>query len=321
MKVLLLFFRQTGQLFLCIIRIAAPILFLLALLYLTGCGEEDLEIQHYNPVSPLPLRIDVTVTPTPDSASSRTQNLGNQEEISDEEVGQNTPTPFPATQSIETPTPGTEEDSESSNPSTQPTPTPTSTPLKKETEVTPSPTPKKQNILPTPTPIAARPEPTKTPKPPKSISEDSSKIAEEDKNPLPAKQMTAKQTDEQTLQPAEKVEPMVTPYNLTIDKLEVCSKISNRNPVNCGNEFSLSEVNRVYTWMRVTEVEPPKIVKHVYYWKGALVATVKLRLKYASMRTWSQKTFKPEQALGKWKVVITTEKDEVIAVKEFTVVR
>jgi hypothetical protein len=39
------------------------------------------------------------------------------------------------------------------------------------------------------------------------------------------------------------------------------------------------------------------------------------------MRTWSQKTFKPQEALGKWKVLITTEnEDDILAVKEFTVV-
>jgi hypothetical protein len=322
MKVTFLFFRQTCQFFLSIIKIINPVFFFVLLFCIAGCGEEEIEPYHYNPISPLPLRIDVTVTPTPDSISSRTQSLENQEESSDEEIGQNTPTPFPDIQSIETPTPVAEEDSESSNPPTQATLTPTLTPTPNLTSTptsTPSPSPKKSKVLPTPTPIAETPEPTKTPKATKTASENSHK-GEESNNPSRLQKADVKQADKQTAQKTEKFVPIVTPYNITIDKLAVCSKISNRNPVNCGDEFSLSKVNKVYTWVKVSGVKPPKVVKHVYYWKGALIATVKLKLKYPSMRTWSQKTFKPEQALGKWKVVITTEKDEVITVKEFTVV-
>ena len=313
------FFRQMDQFFLRMIKTINPVFFFVVLFYLTGCGEEDIELPHYNPISPLPLRIDVTVTPTPDAASSQTKNLQNQEEISDEEIEQHAPIPFPTIQSLETPTPGAEEGSETSNLSTEPasTPTPTSTPLKNTP--TPSPSPKKPKVLSTPTPITETPKPTEPPKATKTTSENIKNV-EESQQPSTSKKADIKRADSQTPQKTNKFVPIVTPYNITIAQLDVCSKVSNRNPVNCGDQFSLSEVNKVYTWMRVTGVKPPKVVKHVYYWRGALIATVKLKLKYSSMRTWSKKTFKPDQALGKWKVVITTEKDEVITVKEFTVV-
>lgn len=308
------------QFFLRMIKITNPVFFFVLLFYLTGCSEEDIDPPHYNPISPLPLRIDVTVTPTPDSAPSQTKNLQNQEEILDEEIKQYAPTPFPAIQSLETPTPGTEEGSETSDLSTElaPTPTPTSTPLKHTP--TPLPGPKKREILSTPTPITETPKPIKPQKFTKTTSENIKNV-EESQQPSTSKKANIKRADSQPPQKTEKFVPIVTPYNITIDQLDICSKVSNRNPNNCSDEFSLSEVNKVYTWMRVTGVKPPKVVKHVYYWKGALIATVKLKLKYSSMRTWSQKTFKPDQALGKWKVVITTEKDEVITVKEFTVVQ
>jgi hypothetical protein len=320
MKDMLLLFRQIGQFFLKMIKTINPVFFFVLLFYLTGCGEEDIDLPHYNPISPLPLRIDVTVTPTPDSASSQTQNLENQEETSDEEIEQHTPAPFPAIQSLENPTPGIEEGSEISKLSTEPTSTstPTSTPLKNTP--TPSPGPKKHKILSTPTPITETPKPTKPPKATKTTSENIKNV-EEGQQPSTSKETHIKPTDNQPPQRTEKFVSIVPPYNIAIDQLDICSKISNRNPVNCGDQFSLSEVNKIYTWMRVTGVKPPKIVKHVYYWRDTLIATVKLKLKYSSMRTWSQKTFKPDQALGKWKVVITTEKDEVLAIKEFTVVR
>ena len=73
--------------------------------------------------------------------------------------------------------------------------------------------------------------------------------------------------------------------------------------------------------MKVSGARPPMVLKHIYYWEGKLVATIKLKIKYPSMRTWSQKTFKPLEALGKWKVLITTEnEDEILAVKEFIVI-
>jgi hypothetical protein len=60
------------------------------------------------------------------------------------------------------------------------------------------------------------------------------------------------------------------------------------------------------------------VIKHVYYWEKKKVATVSLKLKYSSMRTWSQKTFKPDQT-GTWKVVITTEDDNVVASRTWIV--
>ncbi|MBD3305901.1 DUF2914 domain-containing protein, partial [candidate division KSB3 bacterium] len=115
--------------------------------------------------------------------------------------------------------------------------------------------------------------------------------------------------------------PIITPYGITIDQLSVCSKISNRNPTNIAETFSVGKVKQVYTWMHVSGVNPPKLAKHIYYWEGKRMATIELRLKYASMRTWSQKSLTTFEALGKWKVVVTTgDEEEVLAVKEFTVV-
>jgi hypothetical protein len=187
-------------------------------------------------------------------------------------------------------------------------------------EPTPTPIPQKTKAVPTPTPTSM-PKPTATPKTVKDTPKNT-KEAEASKNLSNKTKTDAEQPVKQAVskQETKKFTPIVTPYDITVNQLAVCSKVSNRTPTNCGDEFSLSKTGRIYTWMKVSGVKPPKVVKHIYYWEGTLIATVKLKLKYASMRTWSQKTFKPSQALGKWKVAITTETDEVITVKEFTVV-
>ncbi len=326
-----MFSQQRHLFFFKNIRKNGPIFFL-ALLFcvIAGCGAEDVDPCYYNPVSPLPLRIDVTPTPTVSAAN--------------ENAEQNTPTPFSDTlQFLETPIPVTEDDTEEVLESSY-TPTPVSTPVKEVPA--PSPTPTITKATPTPIPVVTPIKPTATPQAEKLEKAEASKDSSRQKTTSakqPDEQSSGEQTEqteqieqsdeqssgEQTEQPdeqgsvtqeEEKFVPIVT-ADFIIDGLAVCSKISDREPVNCGDEFSLSKVGKIYTWMKVSGVKPSKAVKHVYYWEGAVIATVKLKLKYTSMRTWSQKTFKPLQALGKWKVVITTEEDEVITVKEFTVVR
>jgi hypothetical protein len=294
-----------------------PMLVVLILFFsLTSCGEkEDLEDQQqYNPVSPLPPRVELMPTPSQQAATEQKDAI--QENI------QPTPTSSPASpQSIETPTP-----------TPTPTSTPTLTPTPLKTKPTPMPVSQKMKVTPTPAPEAT-PLSTETPKATKDNrlletktiveSESSEPQNETDANLLESQQETEENvSDKQTAKSqAKDSEPVATLSSLTLDKLVVCSKILNREPASCGDTFSLSKVNRVYTWIKVSGINPPKVVKHIYYWEGTVSGTVKLTLNHESMRTWSQRTFNPQQALGKWKVVVTTEDDEVIATREFTVVR
>lgn len=291
--------------------------------FLFGCGGENPPASDRlsGPAADavLPIRIDATVTPTL------------------------TPTPEPEDSSeensfadmIQTPTIDSREEALL---------TPTTSPTSSE-ESTGSET-AKDNVLPDPSPV---------PTPPPSPTDDSSSSSEESskktlKNPKnqskPKKseniehaessqdedeseqeEVESEQSEEQDAErqseeseKASKAAP-VKSTNITLDQLEVCAKVSNRTPVNIGSEFSLSEVGKVYTWMRVSGVTPTKVLKHIYYREGKLIAKVSLKLKYTSMRTWSQKTFKAGESVGKWKVAVTTQDEkEVLAVKEFTVV-
>jgi len=283
MNVMVAFFRQKYRFFFKKRRKSCPVFLLLVCFCLAGCGEEDIEPSHFNPISPLPLRVDAPATPT---ASIGDQNLKDQEEtptpLPTNTLSLGTSTPLPeTTPPLKTATPVATNDSEETSISSESsrTPTPSPIPLKEK----PTPASLKSKATPTPTPVVAIHDPTATPKVGKAVQEDG---------------------------------------GVTIDTLSVCAKVSDRTPGDCGNEFSLAKTQKIYTWMKLSEVKPPKVLKHVYYKDGEVVSTVRLTIKYAAMRTWSQKTFNSE-AVGKWKVVITTEGpkgDKVIAVKEFTVV-
>lgn len=321
------------------IKVCKRFLFCVCLLlvgYLSGCGGGDDGIGERlsGPASDaaLPIRIDATVTPT--STPTPESELFPEEDIPD------------AAASL-SPTPLSEEELIS--------PTPTSSLVQlseehadtelSESEASPSPLP-----LPTPTPTAksrAKQEETPAPSPapsPKS-SKDSTEVSEENSSDKQAK-FEPEKTAQKTA-PKEEIEPEQEPESeqsedqeetqtddkhadsseavvkssvIRLDQVVICSKITNRNPVNVTNKFSLSEVGKIYTWMQVSGVKPPKTVKHIYYREGKIVARVTLKLRYASMRTWSEKTFKPEESVGKWKVIVTTENEkEVLALKEFTV--
>jgi hypothetical protein len=246
-----------------------------AAIILGGCGE-DLEQQHYEPLSPLPLRVGGSgaVTPTPQSS----------------------------------PTPASTETPAALDEATPTEPVTTSTPAAATPSApTPTPTP-----MPTPTP-----KPSHTPTP--QASETSGRSARASSNtaaqtPPSAAPETAGGNDAEQ----EADTPIVTPYHLTIDKLMVCANVRNRMPVGCETRFSLADTGKVFTWMMVSGVKTPNAIKHVYYWNNEKVATVTLNLKYSAMRTWSQKTFKPDQ-VGDWKVAVMTSDDQVIAVRTWTV--
>lgn len=312
---------------------------LLLLGYLSGCGGGDDGIGERlsGPKSDaaLPIRIDATVTPT-STPTSEFEFFPDEDPPND--AAQLTPTPLPEEETI-SPTPTlslalpSEEGPETELPENELTPTPSPLP-------TPTPTAKAQ--------AASEGTPASSPERSPKSSKDSQEAPETPPEDASGKQAkaepenkalkTAQKEESEPEQEAESEQPedqketqtedkqddsseaVVNSSAVRLDRVVICSKITNRNPVNETNKFSLSKVGKIYTWMQVSRVKPPKTVKHIYYREGKVVARVTLKLRYASMRTWSEKTFKPEESVGKWKVVVTTENEkEVLALKEFTV--
>ncbi len=274
------------------------ILIMLTVLVSTGCGKDP--EQQYEPLSPLPLRVGGSGVVTPSPIPEVTQPpAGTPEAL----VQSNSTEVAP----IEPP----------------PLATPTATPV--ITGNSDTKTPKPASVTPTPTPtLTPTPTPQKTPAPKPQASEISEKpekvTVSQEVAALDTLAQNEKETDRESGDEPkqEEHEPIVMPYDLTIDKLLVCAKVKDRVPGGCEENFSLAETGKVFTWMKVSDVKAPKILKHVYFWEDKKIATVTLNLKYTTMRTWSQKTFKPDQ-VGNWKVVVMTKDDEVIASRSWTV--
>ncbi|MCP4402714.1 MAG: hypothetical protein GY801_36110, partial [bacterium] len=241
-----------------------------SILGLSGCGGEgdggiSDRLSGPEAVSALPMRIDATVTPTgtetpleigatpvweatpetPDTFNSAGEEPKNdaEEERDPSELETRlrllTPSPEEVQEHI-TPTPSEEflkpiEETITPTPLILPTPSPepTSTPETEpvaEAELQPSPT---QN------PQEASPE----------NSHDSQDLTKENKNQAIPAETTPKDTRRKS--PPQRVAGS-NASDITLDKLVVCSALSNRTPSGIADQFSVSKVNKVYTWMKVS---------------------------------------------------------------------
>lgn len=195
--------------------------------------------------------------------------------------------------------------------------TPTDSPQDKSAALRANATPLASET-PTPTPLAS-PTPNAAADEMKSDDDESDAGAQDGEGGDPENDasLPAAQADEEKL-PSKL--PVTASNGMKLQQVKVCSKISNRNASHSGDEFSFKKTKKIYTWMKVSNAKTPVIAKHYYYLNGKLVDTVTLKLRYASMRSWSQKKLTAKEGMGQWKVVVTTEnKDEVLAVREFTV--
>ena len=321
------------------------LIFMLLVLCFYGCGKGDdgSGERLSGPIadSALPMRVDVTITPpitkTPQAIETPQveKNAQNQPKASELEARLTILMPtLDITPEVATPDPtGSTKSYQKevlSEPSPTPLPMPTPTPEieSSASEDSLSESVNKNAVVLQEEPSS--PQSTLQSQQKESEVEEESEVKEE-KQPSPSQKDPTQQPritqsvsikEEKIEKPAKSPTPTVTSYDgVTLDEITVCTKISNRNPSGAADTFSLSKVKKVYTWMRVSGAKPPMVLKHMYYWEGKLVATIKLKIKYSSMRTWSQKTFKSLESLGKWKVLVTTEnEDEIFAVTEFTVV-
>ena len=83
----------------------------------------------------------------------------------------------------------------------------------------------------------------------------------------------------------------------------VTTTIANRMPeVQTANNTFASTVERLFYFTKVEQAMEPTSILHEWYWKGELLATIKLDVDSDAWRTWSSKRIMPHQT-GKWTVV------------------
>ena len=299
--------RVDGILFFLVISI---------LCLLNACGKDDGggisdRLSGPEAVSALPMRVDATVTPTATGTPLEDETTLVQEEMppamedtqdGTAEAEEHEPSELETRLRLLTPTP---QELPGQDGSTSPIETPD---LAEDTIMPPTP----PSSSPTPSPgltptleieptaeaeLQARPEQSprvleqRDQKAFQENQEDNLEDVQEDSHP------PVKVNEEQTSPPPKKAEKELRRKSnsqaistISLDELIVCSALSNRTPSGGAAQFSLSNVKRVYTWMRISGATPPIRLKHLYYLEGKFVTSVTLTIKYPSMRTWSQKT-------------------------------
>lgn len=211
-----------------------------------------------------------------------------------------------------TPTPtGTASPASTATPAATQTPQPTA-----KTDQTATPTPDAEEIL---SHVKMTPLPQETPTP-TSNQEDAIANAEGSEEDEAAESEEVEGADGAGQE--ESKLPVVTAKGAKLENVAICSAIKRRNASGVANEFSYKKVKKIYTWTKFSGIKTPIVIKHHYYLNGKAVETVKLTLKYSTMRSWSHKTLTSRESVGKWKVVITTDNDkEILSEQEFTVVK
>lgn len=90
-----------------------------------------------------------------------------------------------------------------------------------------------------------------------------------------------------------------------IEDAFVCQDVVDRAPVGAGDKFA-KETEKVYCFCRVVGAPTGSQVTHNWYYKGALKASVKLKVGSSNFRTWSSKKLQPGW-VGEWMVEILAD--------------
>ena len=99
--------------------------------------------------------------------------------------------------------------------------------------------------------------------------------------------------------------------------MKFAEKVVNRVSVNVSTEFP-SNIKRVYCWTKVKAFEVPTYIFHEWYYKGKIMASVKLDIRSPLFRTWSSKRIIPAWK-GNWRVVVKDANGSIVASKEFLI--
>jgi hypothetical protein len=115
----------------------------------------------------------------------------------------------------------------------------------------------------------------------------------------------------------EKAEPSKDEASKAMVEIKFGTAVENRELTGQAESFSES-TERVYCWTKVSGLEVPSNIKHVWYNKGNKVSENSLAINYPSTRTWSYKTITPETS-GDWSVEVIDSNGAVLKKGSFKV--
>ncbi len=100
-------------------------------------------------------------------------------------------------------------------------------------------------------------------------------------------------------------------YGQTVEKITMCEEVVDREPVNEKSTFAEGEV--AVCWLKIVDAPVGDSISVEWYLKDELMYTNRLALKYASMRTYANKTL---YQAGNWRVVVKSDNGVALASKE-----
>ena len=89
---------------------------------------------------------------------------------------------------------------------------------------------------------------------------------------------------------------------LSVERMEFCTSVEEREPVEEGSEFA-ADIGKLYFWSNVLNEGEETMVEHVWYLNGEEKARVELPIRYPRNRVWSSKIIPPDWD-GQWVVEI-----------------
>jgi hypothetical protein len=133
----------------------------------------------------------------------------------------------------------------------------------------------------------------------------------------PVEEATEAVAEESTEAAAEEsAEEAVEESTLSLEDIQMCSGVEDRQPTGTGTVFS-DDLDKIYCFTKVVGAADPTSVNHVWYMGDKQIVSVNLPIKAESWRTWSSKML--DMGLGKGHVEIVTEGGDLLGKAEFEI--
>ena len=131
-----------------------------------------------------------------------------------------------------------------------------------------------------------------------------------------SQEVEKKETMSESSEDAPSSEPMAD-VNLSLENAVIAQNVVNLEPEGAGTVFS-SSTKTVYCFTKIIGAATPTYVRHVWFFNGQEVASVKLHVKSSAYRTYSTKNLSAEW-VGPWRVEVRDPNDKLLTSLDFQV--
>lgn len=112
--------------------------------------------------------------------------------------------------------------------------------------------------------------------------------------------------------------PALSCAEVTVAEVSVATDIKDHGPVGAADKFTITAPQKIWCYSKITGGADGQAIAHKWFHKDNLIASMPLKIKAGSYRTYSYKTISPEMK-GLWRVEIIDEAGKVLKTVNFTV--